>query len=186
MVQPQLQVHDFSTCASPVRMHDYVPVQWLSLSSVGAHGYELLELTFAGPHCYELAMEFAWAYAVVMWSCGVATAILIVVVLSWLAGWWLEWPLSLAAAGLARAVFRMVVMRGRRSFGEIRYNHCWPVRVTQPRMCSKIFHSPMISRISSNIEARQLDRHLSTCSSSSATTCTASDRAASLEVANCQ
>lgn len=85
-----------------------------------------------------MAMEIASACAVVLWSCAVATAALLVaavvpvvamVALWWLAGWWLEWPLWLAATGLVRALFRMVVMRGRRSFGEIRCSHCSLVRV---------------------------------------------------------
>jgi hypothetical protein len=38
----------------------------------------------------------------------------------WLVGWWLKWPQWRAVSGLIMAVFRMVVMRGRRSFGEIR------------------------------------------------------------------
>ena len=88
-------------------------------------------------------MEIASACAVVLWSCAVATAALLVaavvpvvamVALWWLAGWWLEWPLWLAATGLVRALFRMVVMRGRRSFGEIRCSHCWLVRVAA--LCS--------------------------------------------------
>ena len=75
------------------------------------------------------AMEVASAYDAVKWLSSAeaativfaaAAAMVCVVAAWWLIGWWLKWPQWRAVSGLIMAVFRMVVMRGRRSFGEIR------------------------------------------------------------------